>query len=960
MTQLRFVGDLGIEYGLLLAAAAAAAAGWLYLRQLRRDGRHALARILAALRAAAIAMVLLMLTGPVVRHRQAIGELGRVLVVVDGSQSMSLDDRYHSPAGKLLASRALGLLPSAAVDTTLADAADALADASAAAASVARPASGVPVPDACRRFLRATERAAELIGRWDSRQLPANALPVSSQAAGSAAAAAGPPADPGSQGNPSAVWQAAVERFRRQLLEPARELDRSDPGASRPPDEGRHRLQELSAVAAEYRSWLEALFETAARDAVRGTSNPIRVAVERFEGMSRWQRAARLLAREKKGLLRQLARSHDVELLELAGDSARTLWTSRDGADPATSFKAFAAAPSTNLSQGLQSRLGLRSHSAAPAPAGGGAEQRTAVVLLSDGRHNQGPPPIETARLIAAHHIPLFAVGLGSDRPPPDLAMLAVESPASVFRDDRVRGRLVLADHLPPGQQFAVQIRDGQAVLWEQTLKTTGSGRRAIEFDFPIREAVDRVLVPESEDVRIRSLPLALQARIAPVAGEMRSDNNHMPLHLRAVARRHRLLLVDSRPRWETRYARNLFDRDPRWEVNCVLAGPASGRAELRRGSKPGAFPADRAALFRYDLVLWGDIGGELFREEELGWLKEFVEHRGGGLILLDGARQGLRSLAATPARPLFPVRWSADTAEAQPRLQRLTEAGRRLPALILASEGEDNAALWQRLPPPHRAAPAEALPGTETLAEAVLDRGTVPTLVGRMFGAGRVLYCGCDETWRWRREVAERYHERFWMQVARWIMEEPFAASDRYVSLDVGSVVYEPGASADVRVRLRDESGRPVAEAAVEAILWRDGRVAAAVTLSPDGRGGGLFRGRSGPLAAGEYEVRVRVNGSRDDQFPARTRFRVESPPSMEMADLTCDRALLEEMAAITGGRFCREDQTPQLVDLLQPLSAGRVIESETALWQSYWWFVPIVILLGSEWWIRKRSGLA
>jgi len=39
--------------------------------------------------------------------------------------------------------------------------------------------------------------------------------------------------------------------------------------------------------------------------------------------------------------------------------------------------------------------------------------------------------------------------------------------------------------------------------------------------------------------------------------------------------------------------------------------------------------------------------------------------------------------------------------------------------------------------------------------------------------------------------------------------------------------------------------------------------------------------------------------------------------------------------------------------------MSQGRVIESDTVLWQSWWWFVPIVLLLTVEWIVRKRMGM-
>jgi hypothetical protein len=53
------------------------------------------------------------------------------------------------------------------------------------------------------------------------------------------------------------------------------------------------------------------------------------------------------------------------------------------------------------------------------------------------------------------------------------------------------------------------------------------------------------------------------------------------------------------------------------------------------------------------------------------------------------------------------------------------------------------------------------------------------------------------------------------------------------------------------------------------------------------------------------------------------------------------------------------REENLNRLVDMLAPLSKGRVIESSTALGQSYWWFMPIIGLLTAEWILRKRAGL-
>jgi hypothetical protein len=284
---------------------------------------------------------------------------------------------------------------------------------------------------------------------------------------------------------------------------------------------------------------------------------------------------------------------------------------------------------------------------------------------------------------------------------------------------------------------------------------------------------------------------------------------------------------------------------------------------------------------------------------------------------------------------------------------------GANLDALALEPESGANAKLWSELPSPHRIVPVKPLPGTEVLVETDIAGQAFPLIVTRSFGAGRVLYFASDETWRWRYKVADQYHQRFWNQVAQWIMDKPFAVSDDYVALDAGAASYRSGETAEIRVRLRDAEGRPVMGVMAEALLWQDGRALASVPLSADSARPGTYRGRTEPLAEGRYEVSVRAPGFGEAAARVRTEFVVLPPADRELQQLACHESLLNEMATAAGGRFLREEQIGQLPDLLQPLSSGQVIESDTVLWQSFWWFVPIIVLLTAEWFLRKRAGL-
>src|SRR4051794_22644119 len=90
-TTLRFVGGWPWWAGLLLAVALGAAAWLLYRRETRSLVWWA-KFLLPALRTLAVILIVLMLSGPILHHRKTIGQLSRLWLFVDGSQSMELTD----------------------------------------------------------------------------------------------------------------------------------------------------------------------------------------------------------------------------------------------------------------------------------------------------------------------------------------------------------------------------------------------------------------------------------------------------------------------------------------------------------------------------------------------------------------------------------------------------------------------------------------------------------------------------------------------------------------------------------------------------------------------------------------------------------------------------------------------------------------------------------------------------
>lgn len=911
-TTLRFVGDWPWWAGVGGAVALVGLVIWLYRPDVATTARW-LRWTLPGLRAASVAMIALMLSGPVLHHRKVIGELSRLLLLVDDSRSMNLNDSSMDIGRKLRILQELKMIPPDAVKMELPRAGEALAEATA-LAQKAGASLNAESSDWNRILTDFSARMAE------AREL----LP---------------------QGN---LPRERVDAFTKELVDPSKEIERRE---MRQIDDRQKAAADLTRLAGIGDRWSRELAQVFQKELGTGASSTVQQALQRFDTTPRWQRLQKFLLDGDKGkqLLEKLSETHDVQLLALNNGQVTKLWEPSAGVSTTPSGLPRPESETTDLAGPLESVIGKTQ----------GDNQHGAVVLFTDGQHNEGPSPIEAARILGGRQMPLFPVGFGSTARPRDLAVLKVEAPDSVYAEDHVRGQITLKDDMPAGMPFTVSIKDGDKVLWEQTLSSQGTYMRNVAFDFPLSEAAAARLKNDRTGVQRTGVPVELKVSVSAVAGDTQPENNSATLRVRAVTQKRKILLIDGRPRWESRYLRNMFERDEQWEINAAIAGMFKGESGFARGTQPGQFPGDLALLPTYDLIIFGEVPRDLLKPEEMQAMHDFVEKRGGAMVFIDGPRNVLRELADTPLGPLLPVDLKSGTPAQKITKLTLSERAQSLAPFSLVSDRARNTELWQTLPVPHWVSGAPALPGSEVFVDADVAGTRVPAVVTRNFGAGRVLYQGFEDSWRWRYEVGDQYHVRYWNQMADWVAELPFAARDRFISLDAGAITYRPGESAELRVRLRDGQGRPVSNGVVDAVLHRDGQRIASIRLAPEDNAGGLFRGHTAPLEPGQYEVTVESAAIAEQEAKARTSFKVEARATGELTQLSLNEDLLRQMAIAAGGQYFREENINRLVDALAPLSKGRVIESETVLWQSYWWFVPLVLLLGAEWFLRKRAGM-
>lgn len=940
MTTLQFNGDLSLWLG-LTAAFIVAVGSWFYYRRESHQLPHSLRWILPLLRSTAFLLGVLVLTGPALHHRKTTGELGQVRIYLDSSASMTMLDQHMSSGRKLLIAEKLGWIPPGTIETGLLTIADewrgACETGHSQLGAITLPPDAADSPDNNEEPPPESEDGPVIdLGKLD--QIRNSVHKTLSELTNQM---------------PAPLQQQLME----QVLTPLESIPTDNPADAA---KSVARLHELMAAATAVELELQNAFEQQIQESITAGDSTMETALALFDDTPRWQRAVAGLTggiRDQEvdassGVVNELRQAHDIRLFVLNGKEA----TER----PATEWESLT--PSDRVESQFSRITDLSTGVVKTGEVTSGTERghgHQAIVLVTDGQHNSGPTPLQTARILGSQGIPFFVVSTGASREAQDLAVVDLEHPDLTFQKDRVRGVMVIRDKVTQGTQFVAEIRHGDTVLWREQLSAMNIPERRVEFDFSVDQVVEDLRQLQNTDVDAHMIPLELEASVSAAPNESELSNNQQSMRMAVMTDGYRLLILDGRSRWETRYLRNVFTRDEQWAVSSIVAGVGTDQPDLPRGEETGQFPSRRDLLFAYDLIILGEVDPNLFQPHELEWIRDFADVRGGGVIFVDGNRRRLEQLESTAVAGMLPVEWSADSLLTRPTGIQLTERGIQNPALKLSTDESDNEQFWTELPPPRRVTRVTALPGAEVLAEAVFASENHPLMVTRLFGAGRVLYFSSDESWRWRYKTADTWHQRFWNQIARYVMPRPFASSDDYVSVDTGAISYQSGESVDIRVRLLDLEGRPAVDASVEALLWKDGKVVSTVNLPADSQVPGIYRGRSAGLIEGNYEVTVRAAGYSESALKARGEFVVLPPDTGEMSQTGANEALLRQVADASGGKFLREEEIGSLPSLLSPFSGGRVEEGDTPLWDSYWWFAVILTLLTIEWGLRKRAGL-
>lgn len=685
-------------------------------------------------------------------------------------------------------------------------------------------------------------------------------------------------------------------------------------------------------------------------------------------------------------LLERWSETHTVQISTLVDGQLRPVW--RSGLEHVDPLPSSVMEWQTNWGTTTQLGAAIQQWLQKQPPASATNNNLRAaysLLLFTDGQNQGGPEVADFLPTLKETRQRIHSVGIGPLVENRDLAVEGIEVPKTAYAADTVRGQIRILDRYQPSDdqppattqlQITPRWPAGSASqpagvvsapLWSTEFEPDGSGLRSFNFSFPIKPFVDS-LREQWRDIEFTQLPLTFDVTCLPQNGEHSERNNRAAFTLSVQTRRQRVLLLAGRSRWEMQFLRNSLQRDPNWEVDAFLLENGEVRP-FGQARQERELPESYEQWTTYDLLVLGEVSPDALPESIQRSISRWVRATGGGLVVVDGQRQTWNQPGLQTLRQLLPVELIASRTPMAPLAVSITNYGQSLGVTQLEERLEDSNQLWNQLPGMRRVTETEVLPGGQVVAELTTGSATFPYLVTRRFGAGRVLYAAGDESWRWRYDAEDRYHQRFWNQVARWIMRRPFMVESEWVALDSQQVFHRPDQSIPLRIRLKGLDGQPASLDTIQGLLQMDQETDAPderhneaerlIQLLPVEDYPGVYETQVSGLQPGRYTFQAQVPGYQQGMLSARLQLVVEGLPNHEWLDLTCNSPWLRQLSGSTGGQFVTLNETEKLARQISDSQNGKFMESDTLLWQSYWWFLPIVALLGYEWWLRKQVGL-
>ncbi len=587
---------------------------------------------------------------------------------------------------------------------------------------------------------------------------------------------------------------------------------------------------------------------------------------------------------------------------------------------------------------------------------------------------------------------PVYPVIVGKGVPERDVSVTRVGSTQTSFEDSPVTISGSVQVHGCKGEEVLAKLElldangSSSGLVLKQSRKVVGPDVE-LDFRFQVRPAGSGVLFYRFSVGASGSEP------------EVTKANNSRMLVVDRGDFPYRVLYVSGRANWEFKFLKRALAEDDKIALvglvriakkepkftfkgrrgetsNPLFRGFKNEGQDAEEYDKPvlirldtrdsdelkSGFPVNSEVLYSYDAIVVDDLEAAFFTPDQHSLIREFVNRRGGGLLMLGGQesfRQG--GYDRTAVGGMLPV--YLDRMSKLPALKdlnlKLTREGWLKTWMRLRDNETDERDRLADMPTFMSLNQVRSVkPGASVLAsvDAKGKSGSFPAVVTQKFGRGRVAAVLLGDVWRWGLAKVEHHEDmdRAWRQMIRWLVSDvpPFIG----LSADQSSVAL----GRELEVVVRDKDFQPLDNARVALDVLEVGSTdVVRLTAEADEEKAGVYSASFIPRSSGGYLVAAEVRDSTGKVIGSRRTGWSTDFSAAEYSSLSPNFQLLEALAHKTGGKTLTFDDLDGFAEMLPNLRAPLTEVLHSPVWHQAPFFLLALACFVSEWFLRRRKGL-
>ncbi|PWN07598.1 hypothetical protein [Rhodohalobacter mucosus] len=548
----------------------------------------------------------------------------------------------------------------------------------------------------------------------------------------------------------------------------------------------------------------------------------------------------------------------------------------------------------------------------------------SAAVLFSDGIITRGRNPVFQAQSVT---VPLITVPLGDTTLVRDISVAEIEYTDPIYTNtihritveirhrgyENVETDIVLYENGVPADRKTIQFPSSSGTEW-------------IDFD---RSYANDGFVN-------------LTVSAEPVDGEFTEENNRASAAFRVLDNKTRILSIAYEIMPDVASVRRLIATDRQYEL---LQSTYLGNGRYAGESLSGINPDDIDLLVIHGLPVQRDSNLNRLLNSDTSVL--FMSTPGSYSMIGNYQQQSPALFEFRGSDTELTVLPAQDTTSVSHPLMELTPlTWNRLPSLTV-QDGE-----------------YQMIPGTEVhlWGQSAQKATEIPLLVSADYGNKRVANLNAYGWNRYDLSTQSEVSQFFEEIVTNIISWGSSANEDRLLILEPLRDTFTELEQVQFRASLINERGEREPNASISLTLTRLDQNTVPVSFQMRHLGDGNYELNAGRYPSGIYSARGRAVAAGREIDVDETRFTIGSV-NEEMIDTRRNSALLQQLAAVTGGYYEENAGSEKLSEFLEEISdqnnTDNTVTETDYLYRNGIWFFIAILLLTAEWMLRRKISL-